>query len=49
MSGNHKKKSKTAKKKASWKEDEEYVVERILKKRIENGEPQYYVKWKDWP
>jgi len=48
MSGDHKKKSKSSKKKASETE-EEYVVEGILKKRMENGEPQYFVKWKDWP
>ena len=29
--------------------EDEYVVEKIIKKRIVQGKPEYFIKWKDWP
>jgi chromobox protein 5 len=29
--------------------EEEYVVEKILKKRVKNGRVEYYLKWKNYP
>ena len=30
-------------------EEDCYAVEKVLKKRIKNGELQYYLKWKGFP
>jgi len=29
--------------------EDEYVVEKIIKKRQVNGKTEYFIKWKDWP
>ena len=29
--------------------EDEFVVEKIIKKRIVDGKNEYYIKWKDWP
>lgn len=39
----------SSKKKSKEIEEEEYVVEKILDKRINNGKPEYFLKWRDYP
>ena len=29
--------------------EDEYVVEKIIKKRTVDGRTEYFIKWKDWP
>jgi len=47
MSGERKRANK--KKKVVSEPEDEYVVEAIMDKRMEDGQPKYLVKWKDWP